>query len=158
MKQLPEVLLWWAAGVGMWLLTLSSVPRAELVTAVVSALPCAVVAVLARRAVRGPLEPRAAWLRWLVPVPAAVVADSVRILALAAGVLGGRRVPDGDLRRVTLHRDRDEQDWQNRQAAATVLVSASPGTVVLDLDADSGEMLLHSLGSGRPHVEEAVQR
>jgi multisubunit Na+/H+ antiporter MnhE subunit len=82
----------------------------------------------------------------------------VRILALATGILGGRRVPDGDLRRVTLHRDRDEQDWQNRQAAATVLVSASPGTVVLDLDADSGEMLLHSLGSGRPHVEEAVQR
>jgi multisubunit Na+/H+ antiporter MnhE subunit len=158
MRQLPELLLWWAVGVGLWSLTLSSVTRAELVAAVLSALPCAVLAVLARRAVRGPLSPRLAWLRWLVPVPVAVVVDSVRILGLAAGVLLGRPIPDGDLRRISLPRDDDPQDWQNRQAAATVLVTASPGTVVLDVDPDSGEMLLHELGSGRPLVEQVVQR
>jgi multisubunit Na+/H+ antiporter MnhE subunit len=157
-KQLPEVALWWAACVGTWLLTLSSVNTAELVAAVAAGLPCAVVAVLARRAVRGPLSPRAAWLRWLLPVPVAVLADSARVLAVAAGALVGRRIPEGDLRRVTLPRDRSAGDWQNRQAAAVILVSASPGSVVLDVDVDSGEALVHALATGRPDVLKAVQR
>ena len=158
MRQLPEVALWWAACVGTWLLTLSSVNTAELVAAVAAGLPCAVVAVLARRAVRGPLSPRAAWLRWLLPVPVAVLADSVRVLAVAAGALVGRRIPEGDLRRVTLPRDRSAGAWQNRQAAAVILVSASPGSVVLDVDVDSGEALVHALTTGRPDVLKAVQR
>jgi multisubunit Na+/H+ antiporter MnhE subunit len=157
-KQLPEVALWWAACVGTWLLTLSSVNTAELVAAVAAGLPCAVVAVLARRAVRGPLSPRAAWLRWLLPVPVAVLADSARVLAVAAGALVGRRIPEGDLRRVTLPRDRSAGAWQNRQAAAVILVSASPGSVVLDVDVDSGEALVHVLTTGRPDVLKAVQR
>jgi multisubunit Na+/H+ antiporter MnhE subunit len=157
-KQLPEVALWWAACVGTWLLTLSSVNTAELVAAVAAGLPCAVVAVLARRAVRGPLSPRAAWLHWLLPVPVAVLADSARVLAVAAGALVGRRIPEGDLRRVTLPRDRSAGAWQNRQAAAVILVSASPGSVVLDVDVDSGEALVHVLTTGRPDVLKAVQR
>jgi multisubunit Na+/H+ antiporter MnhE subunit len=153
-----EVVFWWAAGVGMWLLTLSSISSPELVAAVAAGLPCAVMAVLARRAVGGPLAPRRAWLRWSLPVPAAIVADTVRVLALAAGVLVGRPVPEGDLRSVTLPRDPDDRAWQNRQAAAAVLVTTSPGTVVVDLDPDSGEMLVHHLGSGRPRLEDVVQR
>jgi multisubunit Na+/H+ antiporter MnhE subunit len=157
-RQLPEVALWWAACVGTWLLTLSSVNTPELVTAIVAGLPCAVLAVLARRAVRGPLSPRAAWLRWLLPVPGAVLADSARVLGVAAGALLGRRIPDGDLRRVTLPRDAADDDWQNRQAAAVVLVSASPGSVLVDVDADTGEALVHELATGRPDVLKAVQR
>jgi multisubunit Na+/H+ antiporter MnhE subunit len=157
-RQLPEVALWWAACTGTWLLTLSSLSTAELIAAVAAGLPCAVVAVLARRAVRGPLAPRAAWLRWLLPVPVAVLTDSARVLALAAGVLVGRRIPEGDLRTVVLPRDDSDDDWQNRQAAAVVLVSASPGSVVLDVDPDSGEVLVHDLAAGRPDLLEAVQR
>ena len=158
MRQLPEVALWWAVCVGTWLLTLSSVNTPELVTAVVAGLPCAVVAVLARKAVRGPLSPRAAWLRWVLPVPVAVVVDSVRVLAVAAGALVGRRIPAGDERHVTLPRDDSDDDWQNRQAAAVILVSASPGSVLLDVDRDSGEALVHELATGRPDVLAAVQR
>jgi multisubunit Na+/H+ antiporter MnhE subunit len=157
-RQLPEIALWWAACVGTWLLTLSSVSTPDLVAAVVSGLPCAVLAVLARRAVRGPLAPRTAWLRWLLPVPVAVLADSVRVLGAAAAALVGRRIPQGDLRRVTLPRDDSDRDWQNRQAAAVVLVSASPGSVVLDIDPDSGETLVHELATGRPDVLETVRR
>jgi multisubunit Na+/H+ antiporter MnhE subunit len=158
MRHVPEVALWWAACTGTWLLTLSSVSTPELVAALAAGLACAGVAVLARRAVRGPLHPRPAWLRWLLPVPVAVLADSVRVLGVAGGVLLGRRIPDGELRRVTLPRDPDPADWQNRQAAAVVLVSASPGTVVLDVDADTGEALVHDLAGGRPDLLEAVRR
>ena len=153
-----EVAFWWAVGVGLWLVTLSSVSGQELVAATATGLPCAVMAVLARRAVRGPLRPRPAWLRWLLPVPVAVLADSVRVLGVAAGALVGRRIPDGDLRRVTLPRDDARDDWQNRQAAAVVLVSASPGTVALDVDPETGQALVHELASGRPDVLAAVQR
>ena len=158
MRELPEVALWWVACVGTWLLTLSSVNTAELVAAVAAGLPCAVVAVLARRAVRGPLSPRPAWLRWLLPVPVAVLADSARVLGVAAGALLGRRIPEGRLRRVPLPKDHAEGDWQNRQAAAVILVSASPGSVVLDVDPDSGEALVHELAAGRPDLLQAVRR
>jgi multisubunit Na+/H+ antiporter MnhE subunit len=87
-----------------------------------------------------------------------VLADSARVLGVAAGALLGRRIPDGDLRRVPLPEDHAEGDWQNRQAAAVILVSASPGSVVLDVDPDSGEALVHELAAGRPDLLQAVRR
>lgn len=157
MRVLAEVLFWWAACAGIWLLTLSSVSLPELLVAAGCALPCAVLAVTARRAVRGswPLQPD--WLRWLPPLPVAVVADGVRVLGRGAGVLIGR-VPTGELRTVQLHRDRAAGRWRTRQALATVLVTATPGTVVLDVAEDSGEMRVHALGAGRPSMEEVVRR
>jgi multisubunit Na+/H+ antiporter MnhE subunit len=153
----PEIVLWWAACLGLWLLTLSSITLPELVVGAVAALPCAVLAVLARRAVQGSWPARPAWIRWLLPLPVAVVADSVRVLGLAAGVLIGRRIPDGELRRLRFPRDEDAGSRRTREAVAVLLVNTSPGTVVLDID-DSGEMLLHSLGGGRPRMEEVVRR
>jgi multisubunit Na+/H+ antiporter MnhE subunit len=37
-------------------------------------------------------------------------------------------------------------------------VTATPGTVVVDVDERSGGVLLHDLGSGRPALEEVVRR
>ena len=158
MRTVAEVVFWWAAGVGVWLLTLSSVSLPEALIATGCALPCAVLAVVARRAVGGSWPVRPGWARWLLPLPAAVVADAGRVLGLATLVLAGRRVPAGDERTVTLHPDRPVWRWQARQAVATVLVTATPGTVVLDVDEDSGEMRLHALGSGRPSMEQVVRR
>src|SRR5690242_9380275 len=157
MRTLAEVLFWTVAGTGIWLLTLSSVTTAELVAAVATALPCAVLAVLARRALQRSWSAAPAWARWLVPLPAAVVADTVRVLGLAAGVLGGRRIPAGELRGVRLRPDGRGARWAARQAAVAGLVSAAPGTVVLDVD-PSGAVLLHALGAGRPRLEEVVRR
>lgn len=158
MALLLEGLLWEAACVGLWLLTLSSVNPAEVVVAVVAALPCAALAVAARRAVGGSWRPRPAWARWLLPLPVAVLADTVRVLGLAAGVLLGRRIPDGEVRTVDLPRDRPAGTRRARAAAAAALVSAAPGTVVLDVEMRSGRMLVHALGAGRPAMEEVVAR
>jgi multisubunit Na+/H+ antiporter MnhE subunit len=157
LTHLAEVLLWSAAGVGTWLLTLSSVSAPELVTAVAVAVPCAVLAVLARRALQRSWSVPASWLRWLLPLPAAVAADTAHLLALAAGVLVGRRIPDGELRRVRLPADEPGARRAARAAAVAGVVSASPGTVVLDVG-EGGELLLHALGSGRPRLEEVVRR
>jgi hypothetical protein len=115
MRHLPEILFWEAACTGVWLLTLSSVTRAELITALVCALPCAVLAVLARHAVEGSWLPRAAWARWLLPLPVAVVADTVRILRMAVVSLLGRPIPAGEVRRLTLTHDRAGRQWRGRQ-------------------------------------------
>jgi multisubunit Na+/H+ antiporter MnhE subunit len=152
-----EAAFWWAVCVGIWLLTLSSISTAEVVTAVVASVPCAVLAVAARRGVEGSWLLRPRWARWLLPLPVAVLGDAVRVLGLAAGVLVGRRIPDGEVRSVDLPRDRPARLQAGRQAAAVLAVGAAPGTVVLDIDEDTGRMLVHALGAGRPRMEEAVR-
>lgn len=158
MRTVAEVVFWWVACGAVWLLTLSSVSLSEALIATGCALPCAVLAVVGRRAVEGSWPVRPGWLRWLLPLPAAIVADSARVLGRAAAVLVGRRLPHGTERTVRLHRDPVAGRWRTRQAVATVLVTATPGTVVLDVHEDSGDMRVHALGSGRPSMEEVVRR
>lgn len=158
MRHLPEFLFWEAACTGVWLLTTSSIGTPELVAALVCALPCAVLAVLARHAVEGSWLPRAGWTRWLLPLPVAAVADTARVLRLAVVSLLGRPVPAGEVRTLTLTHDRAGRQWRARQSAAVVLVSAAPGTVVLDVEPDDGETVLQALGSGAPRMEEVVRR
>ena len=157
MRQLPEALFWWAAAMGFWLLTLSSVSLPELLFSAGCAVPCAVLAVVARRAVRGSWPPQPDFTRWLLPLPVAVVSDAVRVLSRALAALAGR-VPTGEVRSIRLHRDRTAGRWRSHQAAAVVLVTSTPGTVVLDVDEESGDMLVHSLGAGSPSMEEVVRR
>lgn len=157
MRTFAEVLAWWAACVGVWLLTDSSLTLSDSLIAVGCALPCAVLAVAGRRAVQGSWAPSPRWVRWLVVVPVAVVADGVRVLGIGLTGLVGRR-PDGELRTVRLPRDRPAARWRARQAVATAVVSVAPGTVVVDVDEDSGRMVLHDLGGGRPALEEVVRR
>jgi hypothetical protein len=88
----------------------------------------------------------------------AVVADTVRVLGRAAGVLVGRRVESGRLRAVQFDPDHPHARWRGRQAVATVLVSATPGTVVVDVEEETGVMRLHALGAGAPSMEEVVSR
>lgn len=156
MRQLSELVFWWAAAMGVWLLTLSSMSLPEVSIAAASALPCAVLAIASRRAVGGSWPPRPAWLRWTALLPVAVLADGVRVLGRAAGVLVGRRIGEGEIRTVRLPRERPASERRSREAMAVTLISATPGTVVVDLDDRSGRMLLHALGSGRPSMEEAV--
>jgi len=156
--RLAETVVWWAVGIGVWLLTLSSVSAPDVVAAVVAALPCAVLAVAARRAVEGSWAPQLRRLRQVLPLPVAVGADTVRLLGRAAAVLAGHPIPAGDLREVHLERDRGAERWAAHQATAVALVSASPGSVALHVDEKTGQLLLHMLGSGRPRMEEVVRR
>jgi multisubunit Na+/H+ antiporter MnhE subunit len=158
MRRFPELIVWWAAATGLWLLTLSSTSLPEVLVALGCALPCAVLTVAARRAVRGSWPVQPGWLRWLLPLPAAVLADTARVLARGAGVLVGRRPASGELRTVRLPRDRPAGRWRTRQAWAAVLVTAAPGTLVVDVDEGSGDLRVHALGAGAPSMEEVVCR
>src|SRR4051794_8959555 len=138
MRLLPEVVFWEAACTGLWLLTLSSISLSEALVAAACGLPCAVLAVVARRAVGGswPVQPR--WTRWLLPLPVAVVADGGRVLGRALAVLGGRRVPSGEFRTGQPHRDPPARRWHTRPAGAAGLGTPPPRAPGVDHDEGAG--------------------
>ncbi|HWE66073.1 MAG TPA: hypothetical protein VG298_05465 [Acidimicrobiales bacterium] len=161
MRSLAELMFWWAAGLGIWMLTLSSVSAAELAVAMPSALLCAGVAVGGRRALGARWRPEPVWLRWFVLLPVAVAVDSVRVVALVVRT-GGRTDAAGSFRTYSV-RPRPGTGRQDAWDAVAVLaVSATPGSFVVDVDTtDDGSkvtMLTHSLSSGKPDMAEAVGR
>jgi multisubunit Na+/H+ antiporter MnhE subunit len=152
-----EVLCWWAASLGLWLLTLSSVSPPELTVAIVCGLPCALAARAGRRAIGDAWLPRPVWLGWLAALPASVAADSARLAALLPRAVRGRADP-GRLRDVQLPEAGPGPVALARRALGTLAISASPATLVVDSDPEDGRLLVHSLGSGRPHLDRVVAR
>lgn len=119
MARAVESIVWWAVLVGVWLCTLSTVTTQELVLAAVAAVPCALVATALRAAYQGRWKPTRAW-----SLPMRIVRECASLFSRAS------------LRKIPVD--------TARKAVKTVVVSASPGTVVLD-DKDD-ELLVHSLG------------
>jgi hypothetical protein len=172
--RLLETLAWWPPLCGLWLLTLSAFSVAELLAAVALALPCAAAATVARRAAGASWRVRTSWARWLIPLPAAVLADTVRVLlaVLHRPVVAGAR---GQLRRVTLHPESDPARAAGQRALAVVALSLPPGSVVVgsaggqsenrgtadgNSSGDRGgeELALHVLVDGAPRMSEVVGR
>ena len=146
---------WWAAAIGVWTLTLSSVTGPELVTATACGLPCALAARAGRKAVAGSWRPKPGWAAWLLAVIAAVFLDTVRLALLT---MRGRAVDaDPCLDRVRLPAE-PPHVAAARHAAAILAISATPGTVVVDSDPKEGTLVIHTLVSGWPQVEQVVRR
>ncbi|MEV4317055.1 hypothetical protein [Actinocrispum sp. NPDC049592] len=119
MARAGETLLWWVALVGLWVSTLSTITTQELVAAAVAGVPCALVAMFARRAYGGEWRLSRAW-----SLPVAIVRDCAKLFSRETGI---HRIP------VEPH----------EKAVKTMVVSASPGTVVLD---DEDDLTVHTLG------------
>ena len=139
-----EALVWWVVLFGVWLATLSTFPPAELVAGAVSALPCAVAAVAGRRAVDGAWRVRPRWLRWLLPLPVAVVTEAARLLLLPLG----RRVragPVGHIREIALTPQSDGTVAEAHRALATTVLAATPGSVVVDTRPDDDVLVVHAI-------------
>lgn len=117
---------------------------------------------------RGRMVPgaRAADLRALAALPWRVTAESGQVLALAARKAAGRRVTPGAFRAIPLDEgppgagspdtNLDARSWAaaRREAMLTALLSAAPGTVVVDIDVQGGTALVHQLG-GAPRRDES---
>ncbi|MFE0020915.1 hypothetical protein [Amycolatopsis sp. NPDC059021] len=140
-----RVLAWWVALTAAWLLTTSTVDIAELVAAAVAAVPCAVIAPFAGRALGGVEKPRASWLRWFLPVPRAVTTETVRAL---------RTRETGHFETLRLPADRIAA----RQAVATVAIGLSPGAMVADVPPGGRTVVVHRLLPGASAVLEKIRR
>ena len=152
-----EVLWWWAAACGVWLLTLSSVNAAELVVALACALPCGLAAWAARVTLGGRWRPRPQWVWWLAPLAVSAFTDAVRVLLLAVRRhdvdRGAGRLVD-----VPLPHSDAEDVATGRAAVATLVLSSTPGTLVVQGDPERGVLTLHSLVPSGSILEKAVRR
>jgi multisubunit Na+/H+ antiporter MnhE subunit len=139
-----ELLVWWGVTTGVWIVSLSAYASQDLIAALACGLPCAVMAVLARRAVRLAARPPAGMLRWLAALPWSIAVDTVRVLALPWRP--GSRSSAGEFRRMSLGPPGQSASAVGRRTAAALLMSATPGAYVVDVDPDSGTALVHAVG------------
>lgn len=153
-----EVTIWWAIGLGVWLLTLSSVDGPDLIVATPLTLGGGVLAVMARRVLGGdwPYPHRAS--AWAGRLPIAIGYDTVRILARPWVVLLSRRPDEGHFVRIPVAPGPDARST-TRRAAAVFLVSLTPGSYAVHADDDTGELVVHCMGgSPRWSMDEVVRR
>lgn len=146
MRRAAVFAAWWAVLTGLWLLFASTVTWPEVVVAIGAGAMAAAVAVLALRVTGLDVGFDRHWATWLISVPVDVVSDTLTIAALVARRLRGEPV-GGQFRRVPLPEQPDAAHIAGRNTLVTVLVSMSPGTVVVRADPDGNEMLVHTLAA-----------
>lgn len=149
MVRAVEVTAWAAACVGIWLLTLSSVTVPDLLLAVPAGMLCGLLAAGGRRLAGGGWHARPRWAVWLLALPVAVIADTVGVWRVAARAAfnPGRSGYD---RLVQLPAGETEDVAATRRGIATLALSASPGSYVIDFDPDRRELLIHTLADNGP--------
>jgi multisubunit Na+/H+ antiporter MnhE subunit len=152
-RALVEVTAWWVVLVLVWIATLATVTVQELVVAGVLAVPCAYLARLGRQAVGVSWPMRASWLRWLLRVPWAVLHDTVAVALLAARP---DRPQDDRFREIPLSDQDGPSTGAAREAAATLVLSAAPGSVVVDVH--DHHLLVHELPISDTGLDRAVRK
>lgn len=144
MGRLLEGVAWAAVCLAVWLLTLSSVTSQDLLVASLSAVVCGVAAVGGRIAVGGRWTVRRGWLRWPLKLVVSAPVETVQTIWAAARRRPGKRTT------VRLPEREPKYVSASRRGIGTVLLSASPGSYVIDDQPHEREMYVHRLGRGAP--------
>jgi multisubunit Na+/H+ antiporter MnhE subunit len=154
--RVAEFAAWWAAGMIVWVATLSATDLAELVLAAIVSMLVAGPAMLGRRAIGGSGRPRLRWLSWVGFVMVGAVLDCVR---LVGWLFRGTDEADRSRALVTISvPSGDESSAIGWRQGAMLSISATPGTLVVDSDPGAGTLLLHPLSSGWPDLADRVSR
>jgi multisubunit Na+/H+ antiporter MnhE subunit len=152
-----EAFVWSAAMLGVWLLSLSAVSGEDLWIGSGCALVCGVVAVGVRRAITARSSATTAAFFGARPallLPLAIAADTAGVLA--ASVRGERR--RARLTTVKLPARGATPRATTRRAIATVLISASPGSIVVDANRETGVLTVHTFGQTGPFLPDRFTR
>lgn len=150
---LAEVVIWWAAAYAVWLMSLSTVPRQELLVGAAASLPCGVAAYGARRATGDRWVLHWRWLRPVLRAPIALVTDTVTVLSSA---LTGR--PAGRFGPIDTGAVDDVAPARSQRAVATFWLSLTPSSYVVDADPSDGRIMIHTLPGPGPSMAAAVGR
>ncbi len=152
-RVVAEVVAWWAIAFSVWMISLSAAPLQEYLLAVACALPCAVAAFGARRAFEASWTLRPGWLKPMLALPAIILSDAAQVLL--AVVRPGQ--PGGRFTTVRTGAVDDVPEARSRRAVATVLMSVTPGSYVLDADPDNGDLMVHALAHRGPGMQKLVE-
>jgi hypothetical protein len=149
-RSLAEVAIWSIAGVGAWLLTLSSITLPELCIAAAMAVPCALVGHATRMVLGGGWSVRARWMA--LPATVLVTAAAEVAVALRAGFRGRR----GRFEDIVL--DSDVRPSEGRAAVFMLATSATPGSLVVHDDTEHRRFALHRLVSAGSKVDAMIPK
>jgi multisubunit Na+/H+ antiporter MnhE subunit len=146
-------LSWTGACLGIWLLTLSSVSPQEYGVGTACALLCGAVAAPLQRILAVSVRTSAGWLRAPLVLPFNVVMDAFSLLFSALR----RPSVEGVLREVDIGAAGGGAAATSRRAFATLLLTSTPGTVVVDSDPDTGRLTVHDMASRGSLVERVLE-
>ena len=155
LARILEIVFWWAACLGVWLVSLSAISGQDLLVAVLVSLPCGVIAVAGRLAAKNRWGFDPVWVRSAVVLPFAIVNDAVQLIVrvlLAPGTRGELvKVPITDAAGRTPRAD-------GRRGVATFLTTMTPSSIVTDVDPETGDALVHVIQVRGPRMEEVAGR
>ncbi|WP_019925453.1 Na+/H+ antiporter subunit E [Nocardia sp. BMG111209] len=150
-RTVVESVIWWPVFVVTWLATLTAVTAQELLAAALFAVPCAVLAPRLRRLVRGRWCPPAELPQLAAATLPAVASDTVGALRLATG----RRPPTGRFEPIPLPAEPDAARRDGREAFTTLLVTSTPGAMVVH--ADRRRLITHTLPVRRTRLHRMLR-
>ena len=139
-------LIWWAIGLGLWVLLVFKTEPAEIVAGAAAAAFTATGAELVRSRGYAPFSPELRWSRRLLRLPRDVLVDTWRMLWLLVLHFGRGRPIEGRFRIVHIEGCAgDDPRRQARRAVATWLGAVSPNTYVLGFDERRDAVVVHQL-------------
>lgn len=145
-----EVVLWTLLTWGVWLVSLSVVDNEDLLVGGVAALVCGLAATGVRRRLGLSWRPRLSLLRPMLLLPISITVDAVAVLLAAWRPSGrGARIIEVDIGAAG-----HGPEAAARRAVMIAVVSATPSSVVLDADPESGRLVVHTLRSPAPAIHE----
>ena len=150
---------WWVLSMLLWLLFTSTLNRAEAVVGVGASMIAATAAEVARAKTAFGFRPRLRWFRHTVRLPWSIVKDTWTVFAVLAAHATGRRRVRGQLRAVRFHHGRPGDPVASaRRALVTAGVTMSPNTIVVGVDPDRDDLLVHQLSAAPDDLEELLGR
>jgi hypothetical protein len=143
-----RLLLWWAAGFGVYLLLIPTITHAELVAGLVLGLAVALVGAAASRAIGPPWRARLHWpsLWWL---PVDLARDTWTVVAFLARYVASGGRASGHFDEVVLAAAEEREQGAVR-AYAALLLSVPPGGYVVDVEVReeaADRVSVHRLGT-----------
>jgi multisubunit Na+/H+ antiporter MnhE subunit len=130
----------------LWVLLTSTLRASELVVGAVAAVLAGVAVHTVRHRVTFGFRPKLRWLRRAVPIPWRIVSETWQTTAaLVRHVTGSKRVRGALVAVPFRHGPPADPEAAARRALVTAGLSAGPNTVVVGIDPDRDELLVHQL-------------
>ena len=154
MVTLLRFLLWWVVLVLLWFLYQGEYNLIEQIAAVCAATIAAAVAVVVRSQEQAGLRLEPGWAARGLKVPWQVVREFwIMTVFLARAVVARRVPPTGGFRTLPFPTGGARPAERGRRAFATLAITYSPNSYVLDMDEDERTVVVHTLSPVPPGQE-----
>lgn len=137
--------MWWFAVFAAYVITVGTQNGSEIVAGAIIAVPCSALALAAFRHARPGVRVRWRWLRHLASVPSRMLSDALLVSRRIVWALAsGEKLVGYFIRLPYDPGDRTSELNMGREALAIYGISASPNSLVVEVDM-RGELVLHKL-------------